>query len=201
MNKKKSANNSKPKSSGSNILTLTNRVGNGTGRAEMKVYDIYTASTLTTTPYYVAFNGMPPGTAYNERLGRSIHVHAITIRYSFVPADSSNVVRVTVGNYAAGSASMPSTISNSWDNAIRPFAGSLYLDKLIGFPASVSATANTYPSVVFEKTISVNLPMVWDPAGPTVVTKNQLFVFLQSDSGAVTHPSVNGFARIYYTDE
>ena len=201
MNKKKSANKSTSKSMEATKILLTNRVGNATGRAEMKVYDIYTSSSVSTTPFVVAFNGMPTGTAYNERLGRSIHIHAITIRYAFVPADSSNVMRVTVGNWASGSASFSGVISNSWDNAIIPFAGGIYLDKLVGFPASVNATSATYPSVVFEKTIVVNKPMVWDPSGPTVVTKNHFFVLLQSDSSAVVHPTAHGFARIYYTDE
>lgn len=184
-----------------NLYSLTNRVGNGSGKSEMKVYDIYVSSSVSTTPYIMAFNGMAPGTAYNERLGRSIHIHALTVRVAFVPADVSQICRVTVGRFEAGSTSFTGIVSNSVDNAIIPFAGALLFDKLVGFPASVNATSATYPSVIVEKTVRVDCSTVWDQGGPTVITKNHCFVVLQSDSSAVTHPTAHGFARIYYTDE
>jgi len=192
---------SEEKSGKINLYSLTNRVGNGSGKSEMKVYDIYVSAGITTTPYLMAFNGMAPGTAYNERLGRSIHIHALSVRVAFVPADNSQICRVTIGRYEAGSASFSGIVSNSVDNAIIPFGGALLFDKLVGFPASVNATSATYPSVVVEKTVRVDCNTVWDQSGPTVITKNHCFVILQSDSSAVVHPTAHGFARIYYTDE
>jgi len=151
---------------------------------------------------------IPEGTDSAERIGTSVTLKSLVVRYRLLVADSTNMVRLIVVRYkGSGSDVSLSDFPDEtgvaglgplgcWMTLLKEKFHTVLYDELINLGTDAADQA--------LGVIRVNLhrgKTNWDPAeSATVPEEGGIMMFARSDSGAATHPDISYISQLNYFD-
>lgn len=180
---------------------------------EKKCYDTaWNGQPASLTPYLNDISDMGQGTGYDNRIGNTITVQSIQYRFVATIGDATNFMRLVLFQWKSDA-----QIAPTWD-AIMQF-------QTAGVPIGIKDCLSPYlvsNGVSTEFKIIKDIRFLLDTDNPQQIIEgyidknfiknvhysdsssffgtNHLFMMLVSDSGAVSHPTLDGFIRLRYTD-
>lgn len=177
---------------------------------ERKYFDVATGASpvgvsTTATSYQIC--SVPPGTTLTTRIGNSLIMKSLTIRYWIAAAtgDLSNLVRIIVFQWypVVISTPQPTDILETSD-VLSPYSHSspgqfhVMYDKTYVVDADDPVRNRTIK--FFGRRIRKK-DLVFNQSGSNSQQQNGIQILLVSDSGAAAHPFVGFHARLTYTDQ
>jgi len=179
---------------------------------EKKWYDQgWNSVGVSTSGYSIPMLVMSAGTSNNQRIGDEVSLQNLFYRFHFQVADSYNLIRFVIlqlldddslwgpnityndiFQYAtAGDPTNTKELMSPLRIDDRQFSFNILLDKHI-------ALDEFHPTYIMEGYIKKfkTSKIIYNSTG----TNNQIYVCAWSDSGAIAHPSMSGYARVKYTD-
>jgi len=204
------------------VIKYTSPRGFIGAKEELKICDTLGEINLLAGGEMYLMNGMPEGTAVNERVGRQITVKSIELRGYFVciASTTQRVIRVAVVYDRSPNGVMP-----TYTDIFRPQTGALLTNlSLPVYPPNLnnrarfdilydcqhttsggsSSTTNTYPSPHFDIKIDAVLGTVYMGSGALIgsIQGGALYIVF-ADSTEVVNPrtfDVYWTTRVRYTD-
>lgn len=174
---------------------------------QKKVYSSDAGQAVDDTTGYTRWflPNIAEGTGSNDRIGDTIHVDRLVVEGVITFPDSTNIVRIIVGAYRAD-APMPASMSG-WYPAVQTPTDSQKNNIVIWRDFLMTGGANGPVS----KKLKMNIPLkrrgrpgmkVTYKGGLTDLENggNNLFMFMISDSAAVSHPVWRGKWSLFYHD-
>lgn len=152
----------------------------------------------TVAPVVQSCNDIAEGTAQNQRIGNQIMLTSIKYDFFFTGADSTNSLRLIFY--------IPRDPNDILLNL--GFNAPADLDKYV-ILKDIFMTTNQNGQdclrkrgyISFRKRGKSNgLKVQYSTNAVNSQTKNRVLVYMVSDSGVISHPSVNGFFRTFYKD-
>lgn len=192
-------------------------------KEEVKVYDIFTQSTITATPTFINITAIPQGIAQSQRIGDKVNLIMfdleLEVNYPFTSAiftqdmydnirkdtiqwrNQSNVTPITSALLYENIGAEGLYSAFNWEQRMNYRVFSKWRDFITGFYDS-AATASTPTSksvLIYRRTgIPLGTKLVFTPT--TTGAWGHIYIVLQSDSAAVPHPLFTLVTRVYYSD-
>lgn len=168
---------------------------------ELKFYDTAanTVSVSTSGVVLLATN-IAVGTAQTQRIGQKVTVKSHLLRYTLTAADSTQSVRVVIARYMDNGNPtiadlLQDTVTNPWLSPLDRDKGhrfSVLFDKMHALGTYTDAN-------ICEKVyLSGNWDVHWNASA--VNEKGGLYIFVISDSGVASHPSIDYSSRVRFVD-
>lgn len=171
-------------------------------------YAIYGGQTsMAQTPVFSRITNIASGTGPASRADRSINLTHALIKFTCYSADTFNVCRVILiqarGSYPGAtptSGDVFQTVSGGAGllDVVKPINQEtfriLYDQTMTFTTAAWSCESHQARVVPKQKTIRFA-----DSTG-TTATSGDIFIGIMSDSGAVTHPGLDWFVKLHYTE-
>lgn len=171
---------------------------------ELKLYEtiLPLTSISATGTIYDLSGGITQGDTNISREGSAVTFKSLLLRYQFIHADSTQLMRVILFRWM--STGVPAVSDIIQDTTINPPLSALSLNNSsyiqVIFDKLHALSTNTNANLAFKKYVKLNGRAQWDSGSSTGRKKGQLFMLFISDSAAVTHPTVNFNARLRFTD-
>lgn len=158
--------------------------------------DVAITSTLL-VPYTYAFNDISQGVGQQQRIGNLVRCTSMKYNLFITGADSTNSVRIIF--YIPRD---PTTVM-----AGLAFNQAPDIDQFTVLKDMFITTSNTGNNCIrkvgwlnFKRGKSTGMPVFYSSSTPASVTKNRILMYCVSDSGAPSHPTLNGYTRLFYKD-
>lgn len=163
----------------------------------------YTYNTSVTdeirTPLDTLLVDVDQGDTANQRSGNQLFVTGIYGRFAFRQADTTNLIRVILY--------IPKDPSDSLTSGLVDYIGAVDLDrftvlsdKLVNVNVAGKNQQVMTLARKFNKGIKKGITVQYTDGTGSNCTKNNLRLYMVSDSAATADPSVYGYMRIYYKD-
>lgn len=164
-------------------------------------YNVYASQSVSNTLTPVKLSIIQEGFTDGEREGDNIDVHAIEGHLQFVVADETNLVRCTIfqwypddavdapdsGKIYASVASIPTApLSSIESDCLEEKKFRVLFDRVITLDQASRYTA--IANVDIRKKLR---SVIYNDGATTVTGKNQIYMFLFSDSSVASHPQVS----------
>jgi len=168
---------------------------------EIKAYDTAISSTIDNTGSFTDLLVPSSGTLNYQRIGNSVSLKKLIVRCNFTVADSSNILRMVLLRWHPSSTSDVPQVAELLNSTSNPLA--MYIIqkpsrfKVIYDQIITVDTYNPIKSLDFE--LDLNGKVSFD-TGVTTGSEH-LYLFLQSDSGAASHPLFNYYGSVLYYDD
>lgn len=162
----------------------------------------------STAAQLIALTTISQGDTDTTRTGDKIRALTLTVKGNLICADTTNVVRLLiVCNYNGGTSSTLQDFLEAGDTTGYQWM-SLRSHDRVGKYAILwdrtfnLSTAGSKYQACFKKTIKLSKKMseITYSSGGTSPLMNSLYLIAISDSSAVTHPTMNYYARLRFTD-
>lgn len=171
---------------------------------ELKAYALTDAgSSISATGTIFALSGtITQGVADYQRVGTQINLKNILIRFDITHSDSTQVVRVILFRWMAegvptsGSAIIEDTTVVPW---LSPLSSQYAKFIQVIYDKSYSMSTNTDANVVGKIYKNLRGTASWTDGSASRI-KGQLYLFVISDSAAVSHPTFKYSSKLRYTD-
>lgn len=181
--------------------------------AEKKYYDTtFDTYLISLTPTFTDISAPAQGTAGDELIGSSINLESIQYRYVFNLGDDTNYIRFMIFQWFPDSENdLP-----SWIQMFQFYTGSAPVnlaDLISPYQLAQGGTANfkvlldeqfyldtDNPIQIFKGFINKGFRKHLEVNGSSQQGTGHIFAMFVSDSGVVTHPHVDGYTRIRFTD-
>lgn len=151
------------------------------------------------TPVDTDMNGVAVGTGYAARIGHQITVTGYHGEFMFTGADATNIMRMVIYVPKDPDDSLSADITGV-TTLIDLDRYTVLMDRLIG---TTSGGVNQQ-RVVFKKKFAKGnrrgMQTQFFGTNATDFSKNRLRLYITSDSGAISDPTVSGRFRCYYKD-
>lgn len=145
------------------------------------------------------------GTGSNDRVGDQINLDRLIVEGCLTFPDSTNIVRVIVGAYRAD-APMPASMSG-WYPAVQTPTDSaknnivIFRDFLVTGGAAGPVSKKIKMNIPLKKRGRKGMKALYKPGLTDLVNGgNNLFMYMISDSAAVSHPVWRGKWHLYFHD-
>lgn len=154
----------------------------------------FISQAISTTPSSYGISNLSRGTGRNERTGDRVHCTGLYLSLTLAGADAYNQLRMVVYTPRDQDDSLSTLGLNA------PIDKDLYkvhLDR-----SYITCASGNNPIVRIREYVrykGIGKPVFYDGT-TTTPTKNVFKVTFVSDSGAVTHPDINGNIRWYFKD-
>lgn len=171
---------------------------------EKKYHDLWNVGGVSSTTALNKLTAIPQGTTDFNRIGDQCKLKNIQMRFQLACADTIQTYRLTVFRWNRDDAvstptaailyqTIGSSISSNpnWDN-IRKGDFTLLYDKVI--TQTLANNANTFIKV-FRK---INSRIDFNGSGNT--GKGHIYIAMTSDSGVASHPVIDQYSRVVFTD-
>lgn len=178
---------------------------------ETKYYDDYTSwsgTAIDWTGSLVRLTTIAQGTTDITRVGDKLTLRAVRIKLNFVAADATQCMRLIVFQWYPNTTLVTPTTANILNVVGSPQGvNSMYIhdydnqfkvlyDRRI---AMVLGQNNDY------KAISINVPLKFAKktinfTAASTAGSNHIYIMAISDSGAVGHPSITMYSRVWFDD-
>jgi len=166
------------------------------GGTEMKHADFAFNTNVSTTPAQYILSNIGASSSVTGRTGNIIHVKRIDVQFVFNPADAVNFMHTYLLCAYNGQAAIPSF--SLW---FIPPDSDQYLILKHKTSSSGYPSLNTSSLVSMKHTFPGNgLQLRFDTDQGSSLVYNQLSLVWITDSAAGPHPSVTGYARVFYQD-
>jgi len=168
--------------------------------------------TLNDRLLYTSQGTSDPDTTYtNNRIGDKISWNSLTIRGSIVGADDWNVVRIMLVQWKEDDQSDPITFGNVLEDTTRPWKSAYNHDYGFKFSVLYDRRFRVANNTAGQGNNLVNFMIRKKPrgrfmartikyVGSTVYGRGKLFLMMVTDSTAGSHPSIDYYSRLSYTD-
>lgn len=177
--------------------------------AETKYNDNLFSASVDTTGTLIDVFDPAQGVADTDRVGDKVTLRGMRMSFKMAAADTSNYVRIVLFQWYPNS------------NLSVPTIGTVLFDVSTGDRAMTSPYVHDYQNqfhVIYDKvfTLAINSDTIirtrtFKPnfkyvkktvefTAGTVNASNKLYVFAISDSGAISHPTVFMYTRVFYDD-
>lgn len=160
------------------------------------------ASTVTSAVYIAT---IAQGDTLTTRPGAMVTPTSLRMRYFWMGADASNVVRMTVIQFKKGHAAIAPVAPDFWPtNTLTPFTPQMTRDYKVLFDRTEVINSETG----FQKPLRTKLwtrrhmsRMYWKLSSTAALTPDEggcIALIISSDSGAVNHPKWHGTITLRY---
>lgn len=175
--------------------------------SEKKLASYGTNTTIGVTGNFEALtSNIAQGTAEGERVGRSINPVGFYLTCSISVADTTNYFRIILFKWDAKG--VAPTVADILQDTTYPTVSPLNSDSdgtfRVLFDKRLILCNGTNTAVrLFKKYVALkNIQTKYssDGVGAAANLEGQLYVLRISDSGAVAHPAMIGFSKLWYTD-
>lgn len=198
-----------------NNVTLTKKVNKLTklvGKPEVKHHSNYLSSVDITdkgngTNQVFVVNAPAQGDTDISRDGDKLRMLSLALRGNLIVADTTNVVRMIVFQiYDGGVSGLLEDVIEASDSSGRQWRSPYKHDNAGKFKILYDRTYSlgdaSKQQVTFNKLIrfSGKNAYVGFLNGTTTIQKNTVYVAFVSDSAAISHPTMNIYYRLRYTD-
>jgi len=146
-------------------------------------------------PFFVITGSIAGGSGVNQRTGNSVLVKMIQVELFAQVADATNFLKTYLIVCPNGQASTP--VFSNWSDPPDSDQYIILRDKLTSLQTALNDTTCIKMKHSFP---GQGLLVKWDTATGNSEILNRIALTAVSDSTAVPHPTINGYARIYYTD-
>lgn len=136
------------------------------------------------------------GDGQNSRTGNLIHVTGLYSMLHFKAADTTNAVRVVL--YIPKCPT--DEIAVSYSGLIDQDKYTVLYDNILSLSTQGPACKTIRLLRSFKKNGRKGIAVQYSSGTANAYTKNAINLYFVSDSGAVTHPDVSGFIRMYFKD-
>lgn len=174
-------------------------------KVEKKYFDVVNAGSLTNVTAINKFSGVPQGQNDSQRIGDKLTLRNLQYTMEMSCADTFNRIRITIIRWNRDDNSDVVSAGRVYQNlglslhspfnfdSLRKGDFTILYDKVHNL---VFGQSNTIKNV--KKLIKVKSGINFNAGGTT--GEGHLYSLLTSDSGAATHPAINEYTRITYTD-
>jgi len=185
-----------------NIRQYVNRAINR--NEELKYFD----TILNNTASSVSFLGydllrIPQGVTRNTRVGDVVRIKRVQIKCEIQPGDHYNLTRFLVGTNVGAVPNSTSGIISALRTSGTTDDTSIWTDKF-AVPFYQAAVGNAADQamrpVEFNLDRKVNWLVNFFSSATADPQNRQLWIQFHSDSVAIPHPGIYGYARVWYTD-
>lgn len=170
---------------------------------ELKSFDTGLSTSADSTGALQKISTIPQDDSDSGRDGDALHVMKVELRVSFVPADTTNVIRLVVFRWMQDdSSAAPSSATDVLQtaNPYSPYNRDNYrAKKFLVLDDYLSAVGLAGPCIDkhhVDKNTQFNITY----QSSATTGNSQIYVLRISDSTASTHPTVSYVARVWYTD-
>lgn len=149
-------------------------------------------------PLIQSVTDIPEGTSQNQRVGNQITLTSVKYDFFFAGADSTNSIRMIL--YISRD---PNDIITTLNFNQAPDLDKYVIlrDVFITTSQQGNDCVRKRGYISFRKRGKSNgLKVQWSGPNLNQQTKNRVLMYMVSDSGVVSHPTVNGFFRTFYKD-
>jgi len=178
--------------------------------AETKILETDPTTSVSTAPQITSLSLIPNGTEDHEREGNEAFLTYLNYRLHFLSADASNVIRIIFLRQKGYSAPSADNILNTTTTGVgtywiapftEEFNTSFDLLKDKTFTLKSGVTSTDYQKMLMGK-IKINKQIKWSDASGSTPIEGAIWMYVCSDSGAVTHPTLDyGYTSLHYKDE
>lgn len=204
---------SKPKTKSASLAKRVSKLAELIGKPEVCHHSSYgTAIDVTdkgngTNQIFIVNNPAQGDTDIN-RQGDKLRMLSLTIRGNLIIGDSTNVIRMVIFQWYSGSNSIPlEDVTEASDSSGRQWMSPYKHDHAGKFKILYDKTFNMTnvgdnAQIVFKKTVNFRGKNAYVELnnGTTTVNTNAVYVSFVSDSAAVSHPTLNYYYRLRFTD-
>lgn len=178
---------------------------------EVKVKDTALFATPSLTGTITQLNNIIQGTANSQRVGNEIFMKNLWIATEMIGADSSNIVRHIVflwhdntvplaTSILENSGTLTSNVMSAYKYDNRRVFTILH-DKVFTLQANTGSGTGTFNKFHRIKAMKIGRKSLYDgPLGTDYGRRNVLYSLVLADSAVVTHPQVQVYYRLRYTD-
>jgi len=150
---------------------------------------------VSTTPPYFVLTGITQGLTTANRVGNVVQVKMIQVELFAQVADATNFLKTYLICSPNGQSNAPSF--SNWSDPPDSDQYIILRDRL----TSLQAALNDTTCIKFKHNFpGPGLTVRWDTSVGNSEIFNRLALCIVSDSSAAPHPTVSGYARIYFTD-
>lgn len=216
----KKSNTKKKKSKANKVLTprqanAVKRIVDSKLEAEVeKKYRDYTldAVAISSTPVVSDISVMALGTSAQQRIGDVVELKSIQFRFQCTLADTTNYIRLILFQWKQDAQTAP-----TWADIMEFESGGVPIAQY-----ERMSPYSLYTSIEGSFRVIKDIRFILDTDNPVQLIEgfinkgftknihysqaastygvNHLYMMMLSDSGAVSHPSIDGFIRLRYTD-
>lgn len=174
-------------------------------KVEKKYFDVNNAGGVTNVTAINKLSGVPQGQNDSQRIGDKLSLRNLQYRLEMACGDAYNRIRITILRWNRDDNTDVVTAGRVYQNlglslhspfnfdSLRKGDFTILYDKVHNLVLNQDTTIKN-----LVKTIKVKSGINFNAGGTT--GEGHLYTLLTSDSGAVTHPSINEYSRITYTD-
>jgi len=200
----------RPRGTRKTLYRAVNKVVNR--KLERKYLDKEDIHNPSTTGIIDSLTDTTLGTGDNaNRIGDKISWNSLTIRGSIVGADDWNVVRIMLVQWKEDDQSDPITFGNVLEDTTRPWKSAYNHDYGFKFSVLYDRRFRVANNTAGQGNNLVNFMIRKKPrgrfmartikyVGSTVYGRGKLFLMMVTDSTAGSHPSIDYYSRLSYTD-
>ncbi len=173
---------------------------------ELKYNNVASNTSASNTVGFADLTSIAVGTSYFTRVGNSVTVKRIILRFNVVLADTTNIFRWAIfiwhcndTNDTPSAGELLTDVSGATAQSLSPFVAV----KPSNFKILQQGIINldvAHVNVAKELDFPLNHSVMYDPLSSNT-GREHIYLMYWSDSGAVSHPSFNYNALIYYSDD
>lgn len=153
------------------------------------------------SPLEFLMTNIAQGTGDHDRVGSRILATGIYMQGQITMPDSTNLVRCIVyvrkGPYTLNPIQYKGVEVNSFFD---PSGYQILRDFVISGGANGPVCKNIRVALSFKNRKEGGIPVEFASSSATSTTNNMIGIYLVSDSGATSHPVLNGYNVMYYKD-
>lgn len=174
-------------------------------KVEKKYLDVLNAGSLTNVTAINKLSGIPQGQNDSQRIGDKVTLRNLQYTMEMSCADTFNRIRITLIRWNRDDNTSVVTAAGVYQNlglslhspfnfdALRKGDFTILYDKVHNLVVNQDSTIKNV-----KKLIKIKSAINFNAAGTT--GEGHIYSLLTSDSGAATHPAINEYTRITFTD-
>lgn len=177
--------------------------------SEKKTHDVPDTQSISTIPYITDITAVAAGSGSTNRIGNRISIQSIMLRFGLTSADTSNFFRIVLFQWCPSSDTAP-----TWEDLFEYGNGAVGLTSTeffspyrIGRTQSFKIISDKFVTLDVDDLVKTHYVLQKKGYKKTISFQNSanegnnhIFLLVVSDSSAVTHPTIEGYSRIRFTD-